>query len=467
MAEIIAQSPNTAAAKPAGPLSVRNFRLLWSGEGISLLGDQFALIALPWLVLQLTGDALALGAVMALAGIPRALFMLIGGAFVDRFSPRVVMFASNLARMLLVAALSVLVLTGEVRFWMLYVFALSFGLADAFYFPGQSAIVPQILETDQLQAGNALVQGTAQLSLFLGPVLAGGLIALFGNSHHVAGENTPGANGIGAAFAIDALSFLASLWALWRMRICKPHTAAEHQSSVLTSIKEGLTYVWDSAVLRMLFVVMMAVNFLVIGPFEVGIPVMADTRLSEGAAAYGIIMSAFGGGALIGIILAGVLPRPKPARFGAVLLILTAYLGLGLILLPLSSSIAIVALIGLSIGVTNGYVNISLITWLQKHIPDVLMGRIMSLMMFAGLGVAPISAMLAGALLHVNLDALFIGAGLLMAAVALATITMPVVRQMGLEVPESNQTPPLADARRRTGDLPALRSTHEMPVVKP
>src|SRR5919108_1993328 len=96
--------------KPASPLSVRNFRLLWIGEGISLLGDQFYMIALPWLVLQLTGSALALGTVMALAAIPRAVFMLVGGAFVDRFSPRAVMIASNLIRFVLVALLSILVL---------------------------------------------------------------------------------------------------------------------------------------------------------------------------------------------------------------------------------------------------------------------------------------------------------------------------------------------------------------------
>src|SRR6266852_5874381 len=131
--------------RPAGPLSVRNFRLLWIGEGISLLGDQFYMIALPWLVLQLTGSALALGTVMALAGIPRALFMLVGGALVDRFSPRAVMLASNLARLVLVALLSALVLTNHIRLEMLYGFALAFGLADAFYYPGQSAIVPQLL----------------------------------------------------------------------------------------------------------------------------------------------------------------------------------------------------------------------------------------------------------------------------------------------------------------------------------
>ena len=168
--------------KPASPLSVRNFRLLWIGEGISLLGDQFYMIALPWLVLQITGSALALGTVLALAAIPRALFMLVGGALVDRFSPRSVMVASNFARFVLVAMLSALVLTNNVGLELLYGFALAFGLADAFYFPAQTAIVPQLLPEDQLQAGNTFVQGTAQLSVFIGPVLAGGLIALLGHS---------------------------------------------------------------------------------------------------------------------------------------------------------------------------------------------------------------------------------------------------------------------------------------------
>src|SRR5215217_4729318 len=181
--------------KPASPLSVRNFRLLWIGEGISLLGDQFYMIALPWLVLQLTGSALALGTVMALASIPRALFLLVGGALVDRFSPRSVMIASNFARLVLVVLLSALVLTNTIRIEMLYAFALAFGLADSFYFPGQSAIIPQLLPEDQLQAGNTFVQGTAQLSGFVGPVLAGALIALIG--HSASADSTPGTQGIG------------------------------------------------------------------------------------------------------------------------------------------------------------------------------------------------------------------------------------------------------------------------------
>src|SRR5215217_9529673 len=186
--------------KPASRLRVRNFRLLWIGDAISLLGDQFYMIALPWLVLQLTGSALALGTVMALAGIPRAVFVLVGGAFVDRFSPRSVMIASNFARLVLVVLLSALVLTNTIRIEMLYAFALAFGLADSFYFPGQSAIIPQLLPEDQLQAGNTYVQGTAQLSLFLGPVLAGALVAVLGQVATT--EGAPSTVGIGIAFGI-------------------------------------------------------------------------------------------------------------------------------------------------------------------------------------------------------------------------------------------------------------------------
>src|SRR5690349_5634334 len=89
-------------------ISNRNFRLLWLGQGASLLGDQFYLIAAPWLVLKLTNDPLALGAVLALAGIPRAVFMLAGGAITDRYSPRAIMLVSDILRLGLTAGMAAL-----------------------------------------------------------------------------------------------------------------------------------------------------------------------------------------------------------------------------------------------------------------------------------------------------------------------------------------------------------------------
>jgi MFS family permease len=416
--------------KPASPFSVRNFRLLWIGEGISLLGDQFYLIALPWLVLQLTGSALALGTIMALASIPRAVFMLVGGAFVDRFSPRSVMIGSNLARLVLVALVSALVLTNNIGIEMLYVFALAFGLADAFYYPAQSAIVPQVLPADQLQVGNTFVQGTAQLSLFLGPVLAGGLIALLG---HGAAHGEPDTQGIGIAFAIDTLSFVASLVTLIMMRIPGTTMQAAESQNVIESIKEGFAYIWKQRILRVFFLLIVATNFLVMGPVTVGIPVLADTRLVEGAAAFGIIMSAFGGGALLGIILSSVLPSPKPEHLGTTLLLVVSSLGVGVALMPLFVSTAVVAVICLLMGAAAGYQRMILFTWLQKRIPLELMGRVMSLLFFCSIGLAPVSNALAGAILDIDPNMLFIGGGLLMMALTLLSILLPETRHMGLE----------------------------------
>jgi len=146
-------------------LRVRDFRLLWIGQGIARLGDQFYFTALPWLVLQLTGDAFAMGMVLAVGSIPRTLFMLVGGAPTDRFSSRTVMLVSDILRLGLVSLLTGFVLTGSIELWMLYMFALSFGEVDAFFYPALNAMVPQLVHKEELQAGNALVQGTGQLAL--------------------------------------------------------------------------------------------------------------------------------------------------------------------------------------------------------------------------------------------------------------------------------------------------------------
>ena len=174
--------PERLDASIFGILGERNFRWLWIGEGVSTLGTQFYLIALPWLVLKLTGSTFTLGSVMGLAGVPRALLLLVGGALTDRFSPRKLMLASNVARLALVILLAVLVLIGQTQLWILYTLAFLFGLADAFFYPALFAIMPQILDRQHLYAGNAIVQGVSQLSIAAGPVLAGVMIALVGGT---------------------------------------------------------------------------------------------------------------------------------------------------------------------------------------------------------------------------------------------------------------------------------------------
>ncbi len=211
-----------------------NFRLLWAGQATSILGDQFSMIAMPWLVLKLTGsDPIALGTVLALGSVPRALFMLLGGAVTDRLSQRTVMLISDILRCALTGLLAGLVLTGSVHLWMVYILSLLGGLISSFFTPASSSIVPQLLEAEYVQAGNSVMQGSTQLSIFLGPVLAGGLIAAFAGNSSRAGATGAAGNmeGIGLAFAFDALTFLASAVTLWFMRVPRPSDAAGSASA--------------------------------------------------------------------------------------------------------------------------------------------------------------------------------------------------------------------------------------------
>ena len=404
-------------------MGIRNFRLLWIGEGISLLGDQFYLIALPWLVLSLTGNALAVGTVLATAGIPRALFMLVGGALTDRFTPRRLMINSNIARMILTGLLAVLVMTNLIQLWMLYAFALLFGLADAFFFPAQTSIVPQLVGKDQLQMGNAMIQGTATLSLFLGPVLAGTLISwLDGLAAHPT-------SGIAFAFALDSISFIASVAMLNRIRIeNKNSPIKEAEGKMFASIREGLLYVWNDATLRIVFGLVMGLNVLITGPFSVGVPVIARTRFPEGATAFGMIMSVFGGGALLGVVLAGMLPKPSKKLLGTVLLSVISSMGIGLAVIGITPRLTVAALAAIVMGIANGYNNILMITWLQQKIAPEMTGRIMSLVMFAAIGLNPVSTALAGALIGLNATTLLVCAGSLMTLFTLSAAFSPAVR---------------------------------------
>jgi hypothetical protein len=113
------------------------------------------------------------------------------------------------------------------------------------------------------------------------------------------------------------------------------------------------------------------------------------------------------------------------------LMLIISFLGVGIALMPLLTSTAAIAVISLVMGAANGYTTINFFTWMQKRIPQELMGRVMSLLMFSSVGLAPLSNALAGAILQINLNLLFIGGGMLMTIVALLSILLPAVRQMG------------------------------------
>lgn len=410
------------------PFAARDFRLLWIGEAVSAVGDQFALIALPWLALVLTGSALALGSVLALMAVPRALLMLIGGVSVDRLSPRRVMLGSNAVRLVAVGALGAAVLAGVAELWMLYAFALVFGVADAFFFPAQTSIVPELVEPEQLQRANGIVQGTAQASVLVGPALAGVVIAAAS-----AGASVANAAGIGVALLIDAATFVASLVTLWLIRP-RVHVAAAH-ASILESIREGVRFVWSSRGLRAVILLSLSANLFIVGPFEVGMPYIAYARLPEGAAAFGVIMAAFGGGSLLGLVVGSVLPMPRPSRLGPAVMATLALAGLSVAALSAVSTTFVAALVTAVAGMNLGYGNLLGITWIQARIPPELMGRVMSLMITGSVGLVPVSMFVAGIAVQANVDVTLLVAGTGMALMSAGSLLSPAVRHLGLEPP--------------------------------
>ena len=402
-------------------MSLRDFRLLFAGATTSLLGDQFALIATPWLVLKLTSDPLALGVVLALEGIPRAAFMLLGGAITDRLSPRLIMLIADAVRFVLTALMAVVIFTGAVQIWMLYAFGLAFGLVAGFAIPAENSIVPMLVADDDLQAGNSIMMGSAQLVGFVGPTVAGILIGGYASSYF----------GIGLAFALDAVSFAVSAGCLWLIRLASVQPAAgdaPRKESVWASILAGIKFLWDDKVLRLMFLVISALNFLIVGPLLVGIPVLADQRLPEGALAFGLLMSAYAGGNLAGYLLAGALPRPSGLAMRVFLIALLAAFGLVIGALGFIPYTWVDFALMLGLGLGNGYIAIVLFTWMQTRTPKAMLGRMMSLLMFSNIGLVPVAQALSGAVIKWNLTGLFAGAGALVLLVTLWTSFQPGIK---------------------------------------
>jgi predicted MFS family arabinose efflux permease len=401
------------------PLRVRDFRLIFGGETISVLGDQFHFVALAWLALQLTGSGLALGTVLMTAAIPRAVLILVGGAFSDRFSPRTLMLVSNVIRGIVVAILAGLVLTGSAELWHLYALAAIFGIVDAFFYPALNTIVPMVVPGRLLAPANAVIQGSAQVMGLVGPALAGAFIALLET---------------GPAFVIDAASFGVAALAVFLVRGGRRATSSSpgERDSVLASIGAGLRAAWADPAVRGTVVLIAAVNLAFTGPTSVGLAWLADNRFEGGPTAFGVLLAAWGGGAVIGSLIGGSVVRVP--RFGTVMLIIAAVIGVGFALIGLAPNVPVaLAIIG-PMAVLIGFINVQYIAWLQRRVAEDLRGRVMSLVMLGSIGLAPVSLAIAGALVDLGLATfMYAAAGGIVVAAALAGFAWNVPAHMDRE----------------------------------
>ena len=378
-----------------------------------MLGDQLHNIAAVWLVLLLTDDPLALGVVLALGSIPQAIFSLLGGTIVDQFSPRRVMLFVDLARLVLSAAIAMTIFTGTLKIWMIFVYALLTGVISGIFGPASSAIMPRIFPEKELQSGNLVFQGSAQLIGILGPILAAVFIAYFPDEYM----------GIAILIAVDSITFIASLITLGLMSSGGEMGLTKGKinfKAVKNSTRAGSSYVSNNPTLRFLFVLIMVASFSFAGPVMVGIPYLADTRFPEGVTAYGFILSGYAAGNLLGIILSNRLPLRDKKGIHILFTAIFIAFGIGLAAMAWISTARLAAIDLFIMGLLNGYISIFLLTGLQHNTPQEILGRLMSIVIFSNMLLMPFSQAIAGAVLRWNVESLFLGAAVLMIGAAIS-----------------------------------------------
>ncbi|PKN94092.1 MAG: hypothetical protein CVU44_06720 [Chloroflexi bacterium HGW-Chloroflexi-6] len=404
--------------------SNRNFVMLWIGGSTSALGSQFSMIAMPWLMLQLTGDPLALGLVLGLAGISRAAFVLVGGVTSDRFSTRTILIVCDWLNFFFTALAAGLAFMGLMQVWMLYIFSVITGLLAGFVIPAANSIAPALVPAEDLQTGNSITMGSTQLAGFLGPALAGMLIGAYAES----------SLGVAIALTVDAVTFGLCAILLGQIRIGSVQQPASQDEAIWGAIRNSWVYVWNHTGVRFMFVLMTAISFLFVGPMMVGIPVLADTRLPEGARAFGYLMSAFAGGNLAGLVLAGVFPRLSGQLLRTVILVILA--GFGVVLIGLGwLNVTILDIILMAvIGIGNGYLSLVIFTWIQLRTPKDMLGRVMSMLMLGSLGFVPLSQAISGAVSKWNLSGLFALAGILILLMTFWAALQPGLRSVSEEM---------------------------------
>ncbi|HEX9378294.1 MAG TPA: MFS transporter [Gaiellaceae bacterium] len=393
------------------PLKHRDFRILWTGMTISLIGDGIFLIAIAWESYSLWNAPAALSIVGIGMTIPTIAFLLIGGVVSDRRDRRVVMAWADGLRAVAVAVLAALVLMGALRFWELVALVAVYGVGTAFFMPAFEAILPELLPKSDLPAANALDQFVRPIAMRLvGPVAGGVLVAA----------------SAGIAFAIDAASFAACLVAVLAM----PRRAGRHvevHSSNLAALKEGLRFVrrrvwlWGTLLSA-------AISYLVfLGPTEVLLPFLVKNELHASAGTLGLVLAAGGLGAVGGAAFMG--HRGHPRRDVTVMYLTWTIATLAIAGYGIANVAWELMLVCLVFNALEAAGTIVWATIKQHHVPGSMLGRVSSLDWLISIGLLPLSFALTAPVAAVfGARATLVGAAALGAAVTLSAFFLPGMR---------------------------------------
>lgn len=396
------------------PLHNRDFRLLWSGMCVSLLGDGVFMVALAWQAYALSDSPGALAIIGIAMTVPTIVCLLVGGAVSDRFDRRRVMLGADCTRALALALLAVLAVTHTITLGALAAMAALYGAATAFFDPSFDAVVPEVLHGEALAQANSLDQFIRPLALrLIGPALGGPVIGLIGT---------------GGAFALDAGSFLVSGGALLAMTPNRGARAAA-VAPMHREILAGMRYVRRHAWLWATFASAALAYLLFMGPTEVLLPFIVKNELGGGAFDLGLVFAAGGLGSLVCAIVVGQTGLPRHSvtfMYCAWAVATLAVAGYGLV-----NALWGLMLISVAFNTLETAGTIAWATIKQRHVPGALLGRVSSLDWLISIGLLPLSFALTGPVsIALGLRTTLIGAGLLGGAVTCSALFIPGVRAL-------------------------------------
>jgi len=400
------------------PLRHRNFRVLWAGMTVSLLGDGIFLVALAWQAYQLWNSPASLSLVGIGMTVPTVACLLPAGVVSDRFDRRTVMLTADSLRLLAVGGLAALALTDSLRLWELVALVAVYGIGTAFFTPAFEAMVPTLLPSTDLAAANSLDQFVRPIAARLaGPALGGALVAGLG---------------VGAAFAIDAASFAGSVVALLLVPAPgRPATVAGESS--VHALKEGLAFVRHRVWIWGTLVSAAVAYLLFLGPTEVLLPYLVKNSLHASAGDLGFVFAAGGVGAIFAAVI--MAQRGHPARdvtfmYACWTIATLAVAGYGLA--TASWQLALASLL------FNALETAGTIVWAtikQRHVPPAMLGRVSSLDWLVSIGLVPLSfALTAPVAAAIGPRATLIGAAAIGGAVTLGALFLPGMRAIEGEI---------------------------------
>ncbi len=396
-------------------LKIRPFAFLWTGQTVSRLGDNLYRIALAWWVLEKTGSAAAMGTVLIFSSVPMLIFLLIGGAAVDRLSRSRLMLASDVLRGALVAIVAVMAFANWLQLWHIYIASIVFGLVDAFFRPAYTAIVPEITPLEALPSANSLTSLSDEIAGIGGPALGALIVA---------------AGGTSTAFALDAVSFfISSACLLFLLSLQLPQKQEHTSQNIIHEVREGIGAVRASPWLWITITMAAFANITLAGPFSVTMPFLIKDHLHANVGSLGIVYSSFSVGSVLAAAWLG--SRARLHRRGVVTYSVWLVSALTLIVMGLSpwvfgvAAAAVVCGAGLVIG------NLIWINTLQELVPSHMLGRVSSIDHLGSLALTPIGYGIAGwATDWIGASSVFIIGGILTCCFNLIGLMHPAVRSL-------------------------------------